>query len=193
VTRLFGYGGGRHGHLIRVIDLYSATLAIKEIVDQGEGSSHTEYGPDGDLAHYWRLSQIVDGSIPFQAGDVYPVVPDPKILDLPEGPLRDLGQLFSDSYSLLLRAISRVYCIGDSCDVARHGAIYTLMDRVLRPVAGALVQTPLPGTACNAGPSFERRTTPQKSILENATRLADAFPGLQSVPRALAEIPLVDE
>jgi hypothetical protein len=193
VTRIFGYGGGRHGHLVKVTDLYSASLAIKQIVEQGEGSAQTEYSPDGGLAHYWKFNQIVDGTLPFRARDIYPVVGDPKVAELPEGPVRELCQFFNDSYCLLLRALSKIYSQGDSSELVKQGSLFTLMDGVLRPAAQALVQTPIPGTDVNAGPSFEHSTAPQDDVERKAAILAEQFPRLEAIPQALKELPPIDD
>ena len=167
-------------------------MAIKEIVDQGEGSAQIEYAPDGGLAHYWKFSQIVDGSIPFRASDVYPLVSDPKVADLPDGPVRDLAQFFNDGYGLLLRALTKIYNEGDGCELVRHGALFTLMDRVLRPAAVALAETPIPGGEFHAGPSFELSTTAPCAVAREAAALAARFPLLQGVPAALSELPSID-
>jgi hypothetical protein len=192
VVRLFGYSGGRHGHLIRVTDLYSASLSIKQIVDQGEGSAQTEYTAEGGLAHYWKFNQLVDGTMPFRARDVYPVVSDPKIAELPAGPIQDLCQLFSDCYCLLLRALSQIYRQGDGSELIKTGVVYTLMSNALRPIACALVQTPIPGTDQNAGPSFERSTVPHAEIQRKATLLTGDFPSISSVADCLGELPRIE-
>jgi hypothetical protein len=192
VTRIFGGGPNQHAHLIRVTDLYSATLVLGEIVDQGEGSAHTEYAQDDELAHFWQLSQIVDGTIALRDADVYPVVADPKIAALPPGPLQDLCQLFSGCYCLLLRALNRIYSIGDKCELIQQGTIYALMNRVLWPIGSILAATPIPGTEFNVGPSFELTTATQAEIIRKAASLAEAFPPLEGPAHVLVGLPEID-
>ena len=43
---------------IEVNDLASATAALEEIVEQGEGDMASMYDDDGDLAHYFRFQQL---------------------------------------------------------------------------------------------------------------------------------------
>lgn len=94
--------------LIPVTDVASAQHAIELIVEQGEGTRTSPVDPDGrpgDLAHYYRFQEIVEGrrlvanpeagpdtppdqrwsftgpKIPFDPAGVLPLVSDPKVND----------------------------------------------------------------------------------------------------------------
>ena len=184
-----GYWGGG-GQLVVVRDLATAQRAIEEIVEQGEGTSQSEYDPEGELAHYWKFKTLVDD--PSSLGTVYPMAKDPKAQSLPAGPLRRLSQLFNDCYGLLLRKLTAV--VGGQPDQILTAV--QLMQNVLRPVAVLLMQTPLqPGypERGNAGPSFEYSTTGQEEIVGNAKDLESTYPELEPVSQTLEKLPLFDQ
>jgi len=195
-----GYEGGyadADGRLIAVYDLATAKQAIHEIVREGEGTDRSEDDGTGELAHFWRFNQIGDGTFPL--GETYPVMQDPKTSKLPPGTVRQLSQLFNDCYGLLLRLMTAVFSTPEGPHRTRRpsrrdlvGAFVPLMFRVLRPVASCLVQTPVPGRAETAGPSFEYSTTPQTEILENCKELSATYPDLHTVVQALSCLPPID-
>ena len=47
--------------LFAINGVESATRALRIIIDQGEGSPRQPISPDGEVAHYYRLAQIVHG------------------------------------------------------------------------------------------------------------------------------------
>jgi hypothetical protein len=63
-----------------VTDFSSALQAIETVVQQGEGQSGSECGPDGELSHYGRFREIVEGQtivghpLVFDPCGVYPVI-----------------------------------------------------------------------------------------------------------------------
>jgi Ferritin-like len=69
--------------IFAVLDLPTATKAIEEIVEQGEGTTQSEFDAEHELAHYWKFNQIVDRTIAL--GAVFPAVADPSTAQLPAG------------------------------------------------------------------------------------------------------------
>lgn len=94
--------------VIPVHDVASAQAAIETIIEQGEGTSESPVDPDGqpgDLSHYYRFAEIVEGNqlvpnpnagpdtplderwsytgpaIPFDAAGILPLVENPKVGD----------------------------------------------------------------------------------------------------------------
>ena len=201
VTTIYYPPSGVGGKLFAVTDYQSATDAITEIVDEGEGSPQSEYDDSSgkELAHYWKFNQIVDQTIPL--GAVYPMAADPQTAKLAP-PLQDLSQLFNDCYCLLLRALTQIFNTGDSTPLL--GPMYTLMNNIIEPLAVVLMQQPLPNSSETAGPSFEYSTTPQATIVSNCRSLAQAYPQLNAAPPpgfpsgtpsicdSLAKLPAID-
>ncbi|HMI82148.1 MAG TPA: ferritin-like domain-containing protein [Solirubrobacterales bacterium] len=175
--------------LFPVTELKSALAAIDEIVEQGEGTPQTQYDAEGELAHYWKFNQIVDGTVPFPSS-IFPIVSDPSTAKLPAGSVHELSQLFDDCYSLLLKTLAQIFNGGET--QALVGAMFTLMGSVLPPTAGVLVRTQIPGQNVNAGPSFEFSATPQQEVLLRCKALLGAFPDLQAVYKALLGLPPID-
>lgn len=84
-------------------DVASAVRAIELVVDEGEGTALSPLDPDGDLAHYyrfselWRLRRIVSDAssssgwshsgdvVPYDPAAVYPITPNQKLADLDFG------------------------------------------------------------------------------------------------------------
>ena len=64
----FGNGKYGHGQLFKVTNLATALEAIREIVEEGEGSSPCNpiswvQGNASDLSHYFLFDSIVEGSL----------------------------------------------------------------------------------------------------------------------------------
>jgi rubrerythrin len=115
--------------VIPVHDVASAQAAVETIIEQGEGTSQSPVDPDGrpgDLAHYWRFAEIVEGkqlvqnpnagpdtpvrerwsftgpAIPFDADGVYPLVKNPKVNDPKRRPTYAAGttaRILCDSFN----------------------------------------------------------------------------------------------
>jgi Ferritin-like len=178
VNTYFGGGGGR---LKPVVDLPSALLAIREIVEQGEGASRDHpprpgdegfgildnYGrrSDGTIgpivgasweaSHYAKFETIANGTVPI--GAVWPMQPNPDTNQLKHA-LRDLSELFDDVYGLMLRGLQATLNSPESRALF-FGGVLPLMHSALPQLALALMQTPLypgadPSLGPNAGPAF---------------------------------------
>jgi hypothetical protein len=189
-----GYTGGyaaTGGRLFPVTDLRSARRAIDEIVSQGEGSGATESDADGELAHYWRFNQIVNGTFPL--GKVYPMRTDPRTDDLPAGPLRELSQLFDDVYGLLLRSMTRFFNMRSGPERTQLVAtVAPLMYGVLRTIAVILMETRIPDREQTAGPSFQFSQAPQPEVVARCAKLRAVYPRLTGAYDFLLTLPPID-
>jgi hypothetical protein len=155
------------GMLMPITDLASATQGVNTIVVQGEGTSQTPQDASGDLAHYYRFSQIVEGRCLVQAADghwayaglpvsidsagVYPAEANAKSANYPAGSAaRNVADIFNTAYSNLLRALHRTFN-GEPghIDVAM-GAMYDL-----RFAAQDVMNTPRPSGGGVCGLPFE--------------------------------------
>jgi hypothetical protein len=170
VTAEHYYSGG--GKLFPVTDLDSAVAAAELIIGQGEGLDHGVYGPDGELAHYYRFEQLKLGQY-YQPGDpphapsgptlhvdweaVYPIKPNARLSDYPDSSeLRAAAVIFNKQYAEFLQFLTRAF----------NGQPELLMDAVpmmfrIRNGMMRLIRNPIPGSAgVNAAPTFEvGRTT----------------------------------
>jgi hypothetical protein len=147
--------------------LRKAILALNEIERQGEGTSHTNpTDASGELAHYYRFEEIVEGrrlvekdgrwsfdgdEIPFDPTGVAPMTDSPETGSLPEGSkVRRQSELCDKVYGDLLRALHSVFngqpkLLGQSV-----GLMFSLEVQ-----ARQLLETPIaPGSPTTAGPSF---------------------------------------
>jgi rubrerythrin len=107
-----------------VVTLADAQAAIDRIVEQGEGTTKSPLGGQGELAHYYRFAEIFhqrtlipDNSvqagfsysgapIPFDPGGVLPILKNPKSsLYPPNTRQRVASDVFNQIYSNLLRAL----------------------------------------------------------------------------------------
>ena len=172
ITRDYYYNSG--GEAFAVTDLESALLALRTIVEQGEGYEHgvydsddVDFGQQRELAHYYRFNQIkagrcyVTGDTPQSGptGPTFPVdysddavwdmAPNPSLERLPEGPVRNAGAAFSAVYSSLLAMLDAAVNGKPDQLVPAVVQMFTMKDSAL-----ALVRTPLPGGG-NAGPCFQ--------------------------------------
>jgi hypothetical protein len=163
ITSAYYYAGG--GDPVAVYGSADAKRAINEVIDQGEGLTHSLFDNDGDLGHYFRYDQI-QRRRRYQAGDlpdhptgapmdvafeqVYPMQRDPRMEDYPQGELRDRAVAFNVAFSELLRKIQAAF---DGAPEQLLPAVGLMFD--IRYTAVELMKNPLPGTGFNAGPTFE--------------------------------------
>ena len=197
----------RWPQLVAVHDLASATAAINEIIEQGEGARG-----DWRPAHYGRFlgiweeyAKLKQASPAFEPA--FPVIPaftrQPYDVTEPQPLLTDpltraVAEVFNLGYELLLQALNRFFTHTDETDEQLRtlvGAAFGLMADVLRPLGRALPRLPAgPGhPGRTAGPTFEMYyqfgnfvpwREPAWALLSEraailATRSADtaAFPG----------------
>lgn len=111
-----------------ITDLDSAKKAISIIVVQGEGTTTSPDDAEGQLAHYYRFRQIVEGRalvkdpaapggwsysgppLAIDPAGVRDMADDPRTSDYPPGSkARALVDTFNRSYSTLLRALHRTF------------------------------------------------------------------------------------
>jgi hypothetical protein len=164
VTHEYYYAGG--GRAIRVTDLESASNALEEIVEQGEGDLHSMYDDDGDLAHYYRFQQVKYNRAYLRSDDsgaptgphvgvdfesVYPMLANPRSEDYADPDLRAVSDAANHSWSELLRQIEAAFN-GDPGSLIP--AVHTMFK--LRDHALVLLANPLPNhPGRHAGPTFE--------------------------------------
>lgn len=156
------------GDMIEVTNLKSAKKAIKEIVEEGEGAS--PYNPkfQGDLAHYYKFSEIVEGReivinrkkngfsysgavIPFDPKGIYPMKDNPGLTEYSnKSAAKTKSEMFNKSYTSLLNKLHQVFN-GDPDGLAQAiGLMFSLTVQ-----ARDLMKTPVePGATETAGPSF---------------------------------------
>jgi hypothetical protein len=176
VTRSYmGHGGGT---LFAVVNHDTAMRAIREIIEQGEGSSQTDFEPYGfegasEPSHYHRFRAIVDGRVPI--GEVHPMRRDPSTDALPPGPVRDLSALFDACYSLQLLVMERAWLEGDASALI-DDAMVPLMNHAQKPLARALLGQEIDAdTGDHAGPAFGWRPTPIGEMVASARELGERY------------------
>ncbi|MFI5627423.1 ferritin-like protein [Nocardioides sp. NPDC051685] len=167
-------GGG--GEVLPVVDLKSASAALAEIVEQGEGAARTKvwdgdrdvFHPDRDeVAHYYRFQELRLGRR-YQTGDtpqsgptgeeiaidfdgVAPMRHNPRTTDYPPGsPVRVAQEEFNQMYSLLLYLLEQAFNGDPSQMQDAVGAMFGL-----RKQAMALMKMPTGDGKTTAGPTFE--------------------------------------
>ena len=156
------------GELFPVTDVQSASRAIDIIIEQGEGTSTTPVDVDGELAHYYRFSQCVEGrhllnvpkhpkgyayagaKIPFDPRGVYPMIDNPTEVPLPQDSLvARYADEFDETYTYLLNCLhAAVNGKPKELDTA-IGLMYTL-----RLQAEQLMGMRIPGHRQHAGPRW---------------------------------------
>jgi len=190
----FGSGGGR---LVVAKDLASAKLAIREIVQQGEGAEPPRppapgedpfegkdhygmrldgtYGPilgtPWGLSHYRKFQQLATGAV--AAPPVYPMLPNPEASKF-SGQTRRLAELFDNCFTLALEALEGAFTQPTPVDF--FGIAFPVMRFVLPQIATLLMQTPVelnadPALGPTAGPAFAYRVKALKDIVTEADEL----------------------
>jgi hypothetical protein len=201
--------------LVPVTGLESALLALKKIVEQGEGAR-------GDTAgsHYSRFRRVLAEYREVLAADpgfvpAHPVTaaevrtPDgsvqagPKITDPTTAAVSDL---FNVSYDLLLQMLCRFFAFGHETKEQQaaltNAAVYLMFD-VLRPLGVLLASLPVGGYLgdATAGANFQLAyksnfLLPHRRVafirfserLEEAARFADGIEGDATMRRALDHV-----
>jgi hypothetical protein len=152
--------------VIAVDSVETATTAINTIIDQGEGTTQAPDDLEGDLAHYYRFSEIVHGKtlekdpttgkwsysgapIPFDPAGVLPVVTNPKAANYPpESAAAEANDKFNTDYGTLLTQLHTAFN-GQPSTIG--GTVRRMF--MLSGDAGTLMNTGFEGGF--AGPSFE--------------------------------------
>jgi hypothetical protein len=144
-----------------------AGRAIDIIKIQGEGTSADPFDAPGEPAHFYRFGEIVAGKtlkktptgfsyddppIPFDSSGIFPLRPNCKISDYPDGSQAKIRIIqFAYNYSNMLNALNSVFN-GNSDKL--DAALGLMFD--LRTLAASLMGTPDPTKpGFNVGPSFE--------------------------------------
>jgi hypothetical protein len=165
------------GHPIIVTDLDTAKLAMKTIVEQGEGSApgHSHVQIDlidkpvpgqTEFSHYAKFRRIARGID--EIGEVWPVPVNPTVHAIDEitgdtrSPVSRLVRFFNASYCYVLAMIDALYAASSSTIApgqkseryAIERKFLAAMGGILYPVAALLVTQPL-GDGTNAAPTFE--------------------------------------
>ncbi len=157
------------GKLYVINSLQDALNAIDEIKDQGEGTDAKDpMDGDGELAHYYKYSEIVEGrqliqtpaggwaytgpQIPFDPAGVYPMIDNPSLVAYPEGSRAALlSQMFAESYQALLLSLHDTFNGNPTNLRASIGAMYSMGLQAVE-----LMQTPTGlNDGLNAGPKFK--------------------------------------
>lgn len=156
--------------LFPIFSKTDAINAINIIVEQGEGTTTSPVGTDGELAHYYKFEQLYKGRelvvdpsaqhgysftgpiIPFDASNVLPLYPNTKANMLPLGSEeRRLLEEFNQTYSNLLFGLHQTFN-GQPDNLGNTiGLMYDL-----RLSCQKLAEMPFPGTyGYTIGPSYE--------------------------------------
>lgn len=164
------------GNIVPVTDLASALVALKEIVEQGEGAARTDawdgnkdvFHPQFDeVAHYYRFIELEQGrrfrtgdtpqtgptgeDIAVDFGGVRPMRINPRVADSPAGSaVRIAQEEFNNTYCLLLYLLEDTFNGNPTEMNTAIGAMFTLKARAL-----ALMAMPTGDGVTTAGPTFE--------------------------------------
>jgi hypothetical protein len=165
ITPEYYYSGG--GGLIAVTDLASAKAAIRLISEQGEGTTDAIFDADGEIAHYYRFEQLLLGRF-YQPGDmrgqpsggpvavdweaVFPIKPNPRLSDYPEGSALRAGAVeFNRIYARFLALLTRAFRGERDLFIAAVGDMFRLKELYYQ-----LMRQPIPGQpGLNAAPTYE--------------------------------------
>ena len=177
------YLGKFGGRAVEVRDVATAQLAIRQIVEQGEGAvdptrplvpeqpfgSYDYYGRriDGtygpilgtpfELSHYFKFKRVVDsGSFP----DTYPIVSNPTTSDFSNESARHAAITFNAYYSVMLRSLEKAFVTSSGEHDVYFEITLPLMHAHLPQVAQQLMTTPTTAdgdssVGPNASPTFE--------------------------------------
>ena len=155
--------------LFPILTKKDAIQAIEIIIEQGEGTPSSPVDPEGEMAHYYRFEELYEGrkivkdpsvpegysfsgpKIPFNPRDVYPIYPNTKVKDLPDGPEKTQLILFNATYRKLLNGLHRTFNGEPDFFPNTLGLMFDL-----KLYAEKLCAQPFPGKpGFNIGPSFE--------------------------------------
>lgn len=140
-----------HTELFPVTDVASAVAALQLIVQQGEGTRSSPLDAEGDIAHYYRFSEIKHGKrlipdqsaphgysysgapLPLDPASVWPFATDPQPSRYPEGTAaRRMVDQFNRSYTRLLKALHQTFNGQPDQLGAAIGLMYELRLEALR-------------------------------------------------------------
>lgn len=170
VTSEYYYSGG--GNLFPVTDLDSARRAINAIISQGEGEDRGIFGPDGELAHFYRFKQLHYGRY-YQPSDdthgkqepvptgptftvrwdaVYLIKQNAKLADYqPGSEVHAAAEAFNQAYAEFLGLLEQAFNGTPDLLIAAVPKMFELRNRV-----NQLIRNPLrDGSPFNAAPTFE--------------------------------------
>jgi Ferritin-like len=182
VTPEHYYSGG--GKVIAVTNLETAQAAVNAIIGQGEGEDRGLYGPEGELAHYYRFKQLKwgryyqrsdnppHGSAQVTGGDIaptgpklevrwdahYKIKPDTKLADYDAGSeAYRAAEAFNQDYANFLRLLERAF--NGEPEILTAQAVPMMLE--LRNKVNQLMRNPLKsGSPFNAAPTFEMGAPP---------------------------------
>ena len=159
--------------LFAIVDVATAVRAIGLVVREGEGTHASPIGEPGQLAHFYRFEQIVEGRqlvrdsqaeggfsfsgprIEFDPTGVWPIESNQKLRDLdPDSQAGRRARQFAYSFTKLLKALQETF----SGNPQAFASAFALMFE-LKLAGQMLVATPAVfagrPTGRNAGPAFE--------------------------------------
>jgi hypothetical protein len=163
-TSEYYYSGG--GELFAVTDVDTAKAAVELISGQGEGLGGGIYDKEGELAHYYRFLQLLNGQY-YQPGDTatkpsgpalsvnwkaaYPVLKNPSVSHYGDGELHAAAVAFNQAYADFLALLTTAF----------NGQPQLLLEAVpqmfrLREKITQLIHNPVPDMpGVHAAPTFE--------------------------------------
>ena len=165
ITSEYYYSGG--GEIIPVYDLESAKAAIRLISEQGEGYEAEILDYEGEISHYYRFDQLMQGRY-YVGGDeagkptgellavdwdaVYPVKTNVKLADLPEGSeVYAAAVEFNTEYKNFLVSLTEAFDGKPEMLIEAVGTMFQVKVKACQ-----LIRNPIPGSdGLNAAPTFE--------------------------------------
>jgi hypothetical protein len=165
VTPEYYYSGG--GQIVPVTDMDSAAAALRLIGEQGEGLGGAIYDNEGELSHYYRFKQLLQGRY-YQEGDkaddptgppldvnwdaVHPLKPNARLDDYADAPeLHAAAAGFNQQYADILRLLTDAYTGKPELLIDAVVAMFRIRDGMV-----SLMRNPLPGSdGLTAAPTFE--------------------------------------
>lgn len=166
ITPEYYYSGG--GNAIAVTDMASAQEAIRLIMEQGEGLGGGIYDHEGELAHYFRFNQLMEGRY-YQEGDkpetgpsgpvlsvdwqaVYPIKKNARLTDYPErSELHAVAVKFNKCYAEFLAFLTRAFNGEPQLMLTAVPQMFDLRNKMTQ-----LIHNPIPGMpGLAAAPTFE--------------------------------------
>jgi Ferritin-like len=209
----YGYSGGV---AIAVTDLGTAKLAIKEIVEQGEGaetvidssvptdpwSTYERYGlrTDGtygpilgtpeEVSHYYTFQAIANGRVPMPP--TYPMAANPSAAAFTDPLVREVAEIFNGCYGLLARALQGA--LGTAAgDELFFGVVVPMMHSALPALAPQLMRMPLSSESDavvgpTAGPPWEYSGQSACQLLARTNALISSLSQAAAGDAALASL-----